>query len=316
MKLSDFAGYGDKMVQLMRSVQAGRIVHALLLVGPHGSGKRTAARLLAQAMLCKGMGERPCGACPACKRFLAGVHPDAHILRPEKKTLGIDEIRALIDSLALRPYEGGRHVVIIEQADRMTPSAQNALLKTLESPPEDTMFFLVADSAADLLPTIRSRCQAVRFTDLSVEDCAGVLAARGIPPERARTLAGQAQGSVGRALELDGDPEYSALRERVLRSLGALKSPADVAAAAAPLEENKGQENLILEIMELFARDRMAVQCGSEPYQAGDTDRLQRSRIDGLRLLKGVVRARMQLSSNVAWQNALENMYFSLLETK
>ena len=312
MKIREFAGYGDKMEQLMRSVQAGRIVHALLLTGPHGSGKRTVARLFAQAMRCESAGERPCGVCPACKRFLAGSHPDVYVLKPEKKTLGVGEIRDLIDYLALRPYEGGKHIALIEQADKMTPNAQNALLKTLENPPADTMFFLIADSVSGLLPTILSRCQTVRFSDLPVELCARVLTARGMAPERARALSGMAQGSVGRALELDGDAEYHALRERVLQSLEALRGPASVAKAAAPLEDDKGRESAILEIMELWARDRMAVQCGAIPYQEADLDRLTRSRIDGLRLLRGVVHARAQLGSNVSWPNALENLYFNL----
>ena len=313
MKLSEFAGYGDRMVQLMRSVQAGRIVHALLFVGPHGSGKRTMANLLAQAMLCKGAGEKPCGVCPACKRYLAGSHPDARTVRPEKKTIGVDEIRDLIDYLSLRPYEGGRHIAIIEQADRMTPPAQNALLKTLETPPGDAMFILIADSAGGLLPTILSRCQTVRFTDLSVEECAGVLTRRGIAPERAATLAGMAQGSVGRALELDKDEGFTALRNRVLQSLDALADAASVAKAATMLEDDKGTEGDILEIMELWARDRMAVQAGAKPYQAGELDRLSRSKLDGRALLRGVVEARTRLASNVSWPNVLENMYFNLI---
>ena len=313
MKLSDFVGYGDKMEQLMRSVQAGRIVHALLFVGPHGSGKRTMARLFAQSLLCRGNAPRPCGACPACKRFIEGTHPDVRILQPEKRTIGVEEIRGLIDYLSLKPYEGGRHIAIIEQADRMTPPAQNALLKTLENPADEVMFFLVADSAGGLLPTILSRCQTVRFTDLSVEDCAGVLERRGIAPERARLLSGMAQGSVGRALELDADRDYMLLRDRVLQSLETLRDPASVSKAAAMLEDDKGAEADILEIMELWARDRMAVQAGARPYQTGEYDRLVRSGFDGRALLRGVVEARMRLQSNVAWPGVLENMYFDLI---
>lgn len=315
MKISEFAGYGDKMEQLMRSVQAGRIVHALLFVGPHGSGKRTMARLLAQSMVCTGR-EKPCGACPACKRFENGTHPDIHIVRPEKKSIGVDEVRALIDALALRPYEGVRHIAIIEQAEKMTPSAQNALLKTLESPSGEVMFFLITDAPGALLSTIVSRCQTVRFTDLSVEDCAEVLRRRGIDPARAAELAGMAQGSVGRALEIQADREYGELREKVLASLFALKDRASVAGAAAPLEEDgKGQEGEMLDVMELWARDLMALQSGAAPYQSAEAQRLGRFKIDGRALLKGVVLARMQLASNVSWPNALENMYFHLIES-
>ena len=316
MKLSEFAGYGDNMLQLMRSVQAGRIVHALLLAGPRGSGKRTVARLFAQAMVCQGA-DKPCGVCPACKRFLAGTHPDAHFVRPEKdrRSIGVDAVRALIDALSLRSYEGGRPIAIIEQADAMTPSAQNALLKTLESPPGDVMFFLITDAPGALLSTIVSRCQTVRFHDLSVGDCADVLARRGLSPERARRLAELAQGSVGRALEIDGDEGYAALREKVLSSLEALKGPGGVAAAATPLEEERGGESALLDVMEAWARDLMAVQCGAEPYAAGDRDRLARCGLDGEALLRGVVLARMQLAGNVSWPNALENMYFNLVRS-
>ena len=129
------------MEHLMRSVQAGRIVHALLFTGPRGTGKHTAANLFAQAIFCTGA-DRPCGACPACRRVLAGVHPDLHRVVPdEKNAIRVDAIRDLVDELSMRPYEGGYHVAIIDRADRMNANAQNALLKTLENPVGDVMFF-------------------------------------------------------------------------------------------------------------------------------------------------------------------------------
>ena len=297
----------------MRSVQAGRIVHALLFEGPRGSGKRTMARLMAQATVCSGA-DKPCGVCPACKRFLAGSHPDVRVMKPEKRTIGVDEVRALIDALSLRTYEGGKHIVIIEQADRLTPPAQNALLKTLESPAGEALFFLITDAPGAILPTIVSRCQTVRFHDLSVEECAGVLEARGIARERARELAGMAQGSVGRALEIDGSEAWRDLRARVLASLEALNGRASVAGAAAPLEGEKGGEDEILDMLELWARDLMAVQSGAPPYQSQEAARLSRLRLDGRALLKGVLLARARLSGNVSWQNALESMFFQLID--
>ena len=111
-KISDLIGHSSMLDQMMRSVQAGRIVHALLFVGPHGTGKRTAARLLGRAMLCTGE-DKPCGVCPACRQYLNGTHPDVKIVATDKRSLGVNEIRELIDYLALKPYEGGMHVVIV-----------------------------------------------------------------------------------------------------------------------------------------------------------------------------------------------------------
>jgi DNA polymerase-3 subunit delta' len=243
------------------------------------------------------------------------MHPDVHFVAPEKNTIKVDQIRQLTEDLSLASYEGGKKIAIIDRADTMNESAQNALLKTLESPPGDVRFFLITDAPGALLETILSRCQTVRFGDISVELCAGVLESRGIDPQRAALLAGLAQGSVGRALEIDADGEWMALRERVIASLEALKGPASVAPAAVALEEDKGGEAGILDIMELWARDLMAVQSGATPYEASDADRLGRSKLDGQALLKGVLQARRQLGSNVSWPNALENMYFQLTDT-
>ena len=308
----ELVGQGDKMEHLMRSVQAGRIVHALLFTGPRGSGK-TAANLFAQAIFCTGA-DRPCGVCPACKRVQAGVHPDLHRVVPEKNAIRVDAIRELIDALSMRPYEGGYHVAIIEQADRMNPSAQNALLKTLESPVGDVMFFLISDTPGALLPTVVSRCQEIRMRPLNVEDCARALVSRGIPGTRAKMLSGLAQGSVGRALELNEDGEFFSLRDRTLSALGKLRDAASVAGAAAEISDLKGGEETVLEILELWARDLMAIQNGAEPFSEADAEKLRADRLSGARLLKAVMLARQRLSANVAWTSVLESMFFSLIE--
>lgn len=315
MKLSEFVGYGDRMKSLMRSVQTGRIVHALLFTGPKGSGKRTMAGLLAQAVVCTSRVEdRPCGLCPACKRFAAGLHPDVKWIRPEKKSIGVDAIRELIDAFALKTYEGGRHIAIIEQADKMTASAQNALLKTLENPVGDSLLLLISDSPGSLLATIVSRCQTVRFSDLTVEECTQVLVRRGFAPEQAERYAQLAQGSVGGSLEISADPDWMDMRERTIASLEALDGPDSVAKAGLLLDAEKGKEAGILDIMELWARDLMTLQSGDAPFETSDLERLRRCKLDGLALLKGVLLARKQIASNVAWNHAVEYMYFQLID--
>ena len=307
----NLVGQGEKMEHLMRSVQAGRIVHALLFTGPHGTGKHTAANLFAQTIFCTGA-NKPCGVCPACKRVLAGVHPDLHRVVPEKNAIKVEAIRTLIDELSMRPYEGGYHVVIIESADKMNASAQNALLKTLESPVGDVMFFLITDVPGALLPTIVSRCQTVRMRTLNRAECEGVLVSRGLTEERAKLLSGLSQGSVGRALELNEDSEFFSLREKVLQSLQSLKDATSVADAAAGLTDAKGQETVILEIMELYARDLMAVQNGAEAFS--DVQALKGCPFTGAKLLQGIMLARQRLQANVAWAGVLESLFFSLIQ--
>lgn len=313
MEVQGFEGHGPEIEHLLRSARAGRLVHAYLFCGARGCGKTTLARLLAQALFCEaGEAERPCGHCPACKRFLSGNHPDARTVAPKGRSIGVDDVRELIDYLSRRPYEGGWHVAIIERAEKMTPSAQNALLKTLENPPEDTVFFLLTETPGALLSTVRSRARLVRVSPLTREACAEALVRRGVEAKRAARLAGLAHGSVGRALELGSDAGFEALLARSLTSLAALKDPASVAEAAAPFYEERERQEDLLEIFEIIGRDRMALENGVAP-EALTGEELENVRVDGRKLLLSVLAARRMLSANVAWPNALDALYLSLV---
>lgn len=295
---------------LMRSVKAGRIAHAFLLSGPHGTGKRTCANYLTQTILCASP-QAPCGQCPACKKVLAGLHPDVHVVGEEEKSISVDAIRALRDQLALRPFEADRHIALIPRADRMTAQAQNALLKTLEEPAGGNVFFLLTDQPGAMLPTIVSRCRRLRFSPVSVEACAEILTEKGVEPGRARLAAACAQGAVGRALEIAGDEDYFPLREKAISSLKALSGgKAGVARAISFLGDGKSAAAHApewLEILEVVARDLMARENGGTPY--GDTGDLK---LDGRALLLSVMETRKLAASNVSFLAALEKMYLTL----
>ena len=149
-----------------RSIRRGHISHFYLISGPEGSGKRTLARLMAAAILCRGQ-ERPCLTCAVCRKVLSGNHPDyITVDDPEKKSVPVDLIRQARADIFVRPNESDKKIYLFPRAQDMGVPAQNALLKILEEPPAYGVFFLLADNPDKLLPTIRSRCTELKLTAL------------------------------------------------------------------------------------------------------------------------------------------------------
>ncbi len=310
MKFSDMIGSAAD--HLKDEMQSDRVVHAYLFTGPAGTGKRTLADICAQALLCKASKDKPCGECPSCKRYSSGNHPDVHRIVPEK-SIGVEAIRELIDALSVHSYEGGRRVVLIHRADKMTPQAQNALLKTLETPPGNAVFFLMTDQMTALLPTIISRCRIVRFSVLEEADAVRVLMKKGLSQERSRLLARLSMGAVGQALEMNQSEQYWDVREQTLRALGMLHRVEDVGMAALGLSENKDQAQMILDILELCARDIMVIQdADGAVIQTDIQEVLPSDRFAGAQMLANVMEARRRLAGNVSWQSVLEMLFFDM----
>lgn len=315
MNYDDILGQPGLVANLRSSMEAGRVVHAYLFAGPEGTGKRTLADICARALNCRGE-HRPCDQCPPCKQFLSGNHPDVIRVRPQK-SIGVEEIRQVISAVQIRPYEAGRHVVIVEQAEKMTAQAQNALLKTLETPPEDVVFFLLSAAPQGLLTTVISRCRLVRFSAIEEEEAVRALTRQGVGAERARLLARLSQGSVGRALEMERSEEFWKVRGRAVDAISRLKGPADVAVCALMLKEDKDSAHQVLDVLEMWARDLMVMRdAGLEPIEIDLKDRLSSAQLEPERALRAIMEARRRLMSNVAWQSALEMLFMDMVGGK
>jgi DNA polymerase-3 subunit delta' len=227
MPFRDIAGHATLVRILARAVARGSMPPSLVFAGPEGVGKMRTAIAVAQALNClqpmrdaPGLETDACGVCGACRRIARGIHSDVLTIRPvETGNIGVDQIREAIDRSAYRPFEGRRRVVIVEQADALMPTAQNAFLKTLEEPPAASVFVLVTAAPDALLPTVQSRCPRLRFGPLGADEVAGVLTSgHGWTETEARAAAAAADGSVRRALDArDGD--YPATREAARRAL-------------------------------------------------------------------------------------------------
>ena len=196
----------DVALQLLRNtLRTDRIPGAFLFWGPDGVGKHLAAIEMARAVNCRESVDDACDTCLSCRKVSSGNHPDLQTVQPASKTRVIKTqiISDVIDLAMLSPREGRRRVFIILDAERITPEGQNKFLKTLEEPPGNSLFILVTHQPRLLLPTIRSRCQVVRFRALRPETVIQLLQReRSLPDELTASVAALAQGQMSRALDM------------------------------------------------------------------------------------------------------------------
>ena len=276
-------GQEHLLARLQPALERGRESHAYLLAGPPHVGKLTLAREIAQAVNCLRGSGAPCGECVQCQRIADGLHADVRVVdlefsrmvegRNTVTTITIDAIRELERTVNLNPFEGSRSVIIIDGAGAMTPEASNALLKTLEEPPPGVLFLLLTDDEDALLPTIRSRCQAMQLLPMSRRQMIDYLGEqRGASEEDADRLYRLSRGCLGWALRALDDPQLLEQRQadlgRMRETVGAgLDTRFGYANEVATLfGSNRAAARELLALWLRWWRDLLLVKEGAEEY--------------------------------------------------
>ena len=326
-RFKDIFGQDEAIESLRLAHRADRLPHGLIFAGPEGVGKATTASALGALFLCEKPGDADaCGQCQSCRAIAAGVHPDFHIVTKElarvydrsgtsKATqLSINVIRRKVEDRASHKTVMGRgKVFIIEQAELMTAAAQNGLLKTLEEPAGRSLIILLTTHARELLPTVRSRCQMIRFASLSSETVTKELERRKVDRATAVSAADFADGSLGVALRW--------IEDGVLASAGAVSASVDSILAGKDSSElaellRKGADSFAekaLERDELASKDS-AVRTGLGVYLGIAARRIRRRMRDGGDLdracdaIDAISRAEKYLDANVNIPLVLEQL--------
>ncbi len=210
-------GNGDIKTRLGSAVLSGRQNHALLICGPRGSGKHTLTREIAAALNCENRDNEsfalPCALCNTCRRIYEDNFPDIKRLSRDasKATIGVEELRLFREDMFLSATESSYKIYVIEEADRLTPNAQNALLKVLEEPPKNVVIILLSEESDKILTTVKSRAQLVtmqRFTGEEIEKyLSGTSLGASIDASRLAEDVMSADGRIGRAVEIIKSPE-------------------------------------------------------------------------------------------------------------
>lgn len=324
---NNIIGHEEIIKHLKNSIKTGKVSHSYIFTGEPGSGKKLLAGTFAMTLQCEDDGTEPCQKCDSCKKAIGKNHPDIIMVNHEKPgTISIDEIRdQVINDVAIKPYCSPYKIYIIADAQMMTVQAQNALLKTIEEPPEYAVIMLLTDNVDSLLPTIQSRC--VRL-DLKVVDDSLVknylMERLHIPDYQAEIDTSFAQGSIGRAKAAATSEEFSKMTQNALKILKYANNMEvyELTDAIKNLSTEKHNINEYLDIFQFWFRDVLMFKATKEIDNLVFKQEInyikeqasERSYENLEKILEALEKTKVRLHANVNFELALELLFLTIRE--
>ena len=322
---------GQKAIKehFITAMKEDKISHAYILNGEEGMGKMELAEAFALTLLCEGKEKHsvtPCLSCHACKQVLSHNHPDLIYVSHEPASIGVDDIRSQInDTVAIRPYSSKYKIYIVNEAEKMTGQAQNALLKTIEEPPAYVIILLLTTNQETFLPTILSRCVQMNLKPLRDGDIKNYLIQeKKVMEDKAEVYAAFARGNLGKAVHLAESEEFQAVYQTMLALLKHLRSMdiAELMETIRKLKEDNLNLHECLDFMQLWYRDVLMFKVTKdmnlliikEEYSAIN-DMSKNSSYQGLEaVLEAIEKARGRLRANVNMELVMELMLLVMKE--
>lgn len=323
----DIIGQEQIKEHLRNALSTGKVSHAYIINGEKSSGKEFIAKVFAMALQCEKNGVEPCQECHSCRQALSGNHPDIIRLTHEKpNTISVDDIRTQVnDDVAIKPYSGSRKVYIINEAEKMTPQAQNALLKTLEEPPEYAVILLLTANVDTLLSTILSRCVILNMKPVSDALVKQYLCRQlQVPDYKAEVCAAFARGNIGKAKGLASSEDFENIKTEALSLLKYIQDMDlnEIVTAVKKITDYKLQISDYLDICAIWYRDALLFKATSDANHLIFREEIQalrrtaqRSSYEGIEnIIKALDIAKKRLNANVNFELVMELLMLTIQE--
>ena len=323
----DVVGHKDIINYIRSAVEKDQVSHAYILNGERGAGKKLLANLFAASLQCEKGGPDPCNNCHSCRQAESGNHPDIIWVSHEKpNTISVDDIREQVNNtIMIKPYQGPYKIYIIDRAELMTQQAQNALLKTIEEPPEYAVIILLTENAQTLLATINSRCIMLKLRNIRDTLIKKYLMERlGVPDYKADVCTAFAQGNMGRAIMLAHSEHFNEIKDEALQLLKYIREMefSEVVAAVNNVTAYKLEITDYLDIIMIWYRDVLLYKATKEIDKLVFKDQIKyikeqakTSSYEGIQnIIASLERAKTRLKANVNFELVMELLFLTIKE--